>query len=157
MYTFTALIKNYPLVAAVIGWFLAQALKIATHLAKYGEFIPRLFFSSGGMPSSHSSCTIALTTACAVQYGFSSPYFAISIILSSIVMYDAQGIRRAAGEHARIINKIAKDLKKGDTSYIQNDLKELLGHTPFQVLAGAVLGIVIALLLLLVYKGVGVL
>ncbi len=157
MYTFNALISNYLLMAAVTGWFLAQALKIVTHLAKYREFIPKLFFASGGMPSSHTSSVIALTTACAVQYGFASPFFAVTFVLSCIVMYDAQGVRRAAGEHARIINKIAKDLQKGDTSYLSKDLKELLGHTPIQVWAGAALGIIVALLLIFPYKSVGVL
>lgn len=154
-YNFFDIFLNYSFVCAAAGWFVAQALKIVMHLMKYHEFIPKQFFASGGMPSSHSACATAMTTACAVQYGFLSPMFSMALIFSMIVMYDAAGVRRAAGEHAHIINQIVQDLQSGDTKYLSKNLKELIGHTPLQVLAGAALGILVALLLLIPFRNGG--
>ena len=135
---------NYLLVSAILGWMIAQFLKMFTGLLTNRKFSIRLMFSNGGMPSSHSSTVLALCTACAIQEGFASPAFAISAILAVIVMNDASGVRYETGEQAKIINRIAKELFSGKEEEFNTGLKELVGHTPFQVLMGALLGIVIA-------------
>ena len=96
---------------------------------------------TGGMPSSHSSFTMALSFSIAKYHGFDSPMFAIAMIFSFVTMYDAQGIRRAAGRHAEILNDLVLDHKMPNVG----ELKELLGHTPLEVAAGALLGIIIGL------------
>ena len=102
---------------------------------------------AGGMPSSHSAVVTSLTTTIAVEYGFDSPLFAISMILSLIVMYDAAGVRRAAGKQARILNQMINS-KNMPNEVRQEKLIELLGHTPFEVFIGALVGIVYALLVI---------
>ena len=136
---------NYVLISAVLGWFIAQFLKIFTGWGSTKKFHIKNMFANGGMPSSHSSTVLALTTACAVQEGFGSPYFAICAVVSMIVMNDAFGVRYETGEQAKIINRITKELFSGKPEEINTGLKELVGHTPFQVLMGALLGIVVAL------------
>ena len=103
-------------------------------------------FANGGMPSSHSATVLALTTAAAMQYGLGSPIFALSAILSIIVMNDAFGVRYETGEQAKILNRITKELFSGKAEEINTGLKELVGHTPFQVLVGAIVGIATAVL-----------
>ena len=103
--------------------------------------------SSGGMPSSHSSTVCALVVASARVCGTNSVEFALAFILAFIVMYDAAGVRRAAGEQAKVLNRIAKELSEGDTRYLDKNLKELIGHTPLQVFMGALLGVVIPLII----------
>ncbi|MBR2353229.1 MAG: divergent PAP2 family protein [Clostridia bacterium] len=136
---------NYILISAVLGWLMAQFLKMFTSLITERKISPKMLFSNGGMPSSHSSTVLALCTACAVQEGFASPYFAISAVLAVIVMNDASGVRYETGEQAKIINRIAKELFSGKGEEFNTGLKELVGHTPSQVVAGAGLGIVVAL------------
>ena len=101
------------------------------------------------MPSAHTASVCSMTIAIAKSVGFSSPLFAVSFLLSGIVMYDAMGVRRAAGQHAKIINMIVKKEKSDITSFIpknKEQLKEFLGHTPLEVLGGALLGIIIAMI-----------
>ncbi|MBE6546417.1 MAG: divergent PAP2 family protein [Ruminococcaceae bacterium] len=136
---------NYVLISAVLGWFIAQFLKIFTSWGSTKKIHIKNMLANGGMPSSHSSTVLALTTACAVQEGLSSPYFAICAVVSMIVMNDAFGVRYETGEQAKIINRITKELFSGKPEEINTGLKELVGHTPFQVLMGALLGIVVAL------------
>ncbi len=136
---------NYILVSAILGWCIAQFLKIFTGLFNNHKFNIRDMFANGGMPSSHSATVTALCTACAVQEGFGTPYFAITAVLAIIVMNDASGVRYETGEQAKIINRITKELFSGKGEEFNTGLKELVGHTPFQVVIGALLGIVIAL------------
>ena len=142
---FQALLANDMLVCAIIAYFAAQILKIFTTLWRDGEFHLSVIVSSGGMPSSHSSTVVALAISCARIYGVASPLFAICFILASIVMYDATGVRRAAGEQAKLLNQIVAELFSGDPSYSEKALKELIGHTPLQVVMGALLGLLIGL------------
>ena len=142
---FQALLANDMLVCAVIAYFAAQILKIFTTLWRDGEFRLSTLVSSGGMPSSHSSTVVALAISCARIYGVSSPLFAVCFILAAIVMYDATGVRRAAGEPAKVLNHIVTDLFSGDPNYSEKALKELIGHTPLQVVMGALLGLLIGL------------
>lgn len=137
---------NYVLVCAVVGWFSAQIIKCVRYIAKNRSFNFAVLMSSGGMPSSHSATVCALVTAVARLEGTGSVEFALAFVLAFIVMYDAAGVRRAAGEQARVLNRIAKELSNGDTRYLDKNLKELIGHTPLQVIMGALLGIVIPLI-----------
>ena len=132
------------LVSAILGWLIAQFLKIFTGMISNRKFNILMMFSNGGMPSSHSATVLALCSAAAIQYGFGSAPFAISAILAVIVMNDASGVRYETGEQAKIINRIAKELFSGKEEDFNTGLKELVGHTPFQVAMGALLGILIA-------------
>lgn len=145
MYTFDALLSNYPLVCAVLGWCIAQVLKVFTNLVHSRKLDLKKMFASGGMPSSHSATVSALTIACAVKYGFASAELAISFVLAAVVMRDASGVRWETGEQAKLINKMMKEIFSGKPEEVDTGLKELVGHTPFQVTVGAILGVVIAL------------
>ncbi len=138
---------NYLLVCAFAGWFTAQFIKCARYIIKKRSFDFRLIMSSGGMPSSHSATVCALVTATVKVSGTKSVEFALAFILAFIVMYDAAGVRRAAGEQAKVLNRMAKELSDGDTRYLDKNLKELIGHTPLQVMMGAILGFAIPLLI----------
>lgn len=139
-------LKNQPLVIAVFALLLAQALKVVTYYLKERKIDFRHLTSTGGLPSSHTAMVCALSATIGMSNGWASPEFALSSVFASIVMYDAAGVRRAAGKQARILNQMMNDLVlqrkiKGDK------LTELLGHTPFEVFAGAILGIFVAFLL----------
>lgn len=139
-----AFFGNYMLVSAILAWFFAQFIKIFTNLFVKKKFDIRMMFSNGGMPSSHSSTVLALSTAAAIHCGFNSPAFAISGVLSVIVMNDAFGVRWQAGQQAQIINKMIMELFS-NTDQFDVKLKEIIGHTPFQVFMGALLGFIVAL------------
>ena len=137
--------QNSVLNAAFIAWFLAQFIKVMLSF-KNGKIDFSRITGAGGMPSSHSSTVLALTTAVFVACGYQSPEFAIALVLSGIVMYDATGVRRAAGEQAKIINYMMSHWNKTTPQTFSKELKELLGHTPLEVVAGAILGIVVGLI-----------
>lgn len=141
MQDFREILQNTPLWAALLAWALAQGLKIILTLITEKRFDASRIVGTGGMPSSHSSFTMALSFSIGKYFGFSSPSFATALVFSLVTMYDAQGIRRAAGKHAEILNDMIRYHKIPD----QGQLKELLGHTPLEVLAGALLGIVVGL------------
>ena len=134
---------NYILMCALIGWFGAQFIKCVRYVIKHKSFSFAVIMSSGGMPSSHSATVSALVVSSAKMCGISSPEFALAFILAFIVMYDAAGVRRAAGEQAKVLNRIVHDISLGETKYLDKNLKELIGHTPLQVIMGALLGIAI--------------
>ena len=138
---FGAILQNTPLWAAILAWAAAQGIKILLTLIVDKKFDASRIVGTGGMPSSHSSFTMALSFSIGKYHGFDSPLFAIALIFSFVTMYDAQGIRRAAGRHAEILNDIVQAHKMPGIG----ELKELLGHTPLEVAAGALLGIVIGL------------
>ena len=144
---------NYVLASAVLAWFLAQVIKTALHFALRKKFRVERLIGAGGMPSSHSSFVVAGLTAVSRERGVTSVEFAIMFIISAIVIYDALGVRYAAGQHAKAINKINKlinslvNAEKPDIKFDEADkkeLKELLGHTPSEVLAGILLGFLVA-------------
>lgn len=130
---------NYPLRAAVLAWMAAQIIKFIIDLIGYKKFDYTRLYGSGGMPSSHTSFVVALCVSIGKNYGFGGAAFAISAALAVIVMYDAAGVRRAAGKQAAAINLLFR--QSGIT--LEKQFKELLGHTPLQVLAGAILGVAI--------------
>ena len=142
---------NYMLMSAVVAWLSAQIIKIFTGVFQNRKMSLRvLLFSTGGMPSSHAAAVVALATAIGLSQGFGSPLFAISGVLSVIVMIDASGVRYETGKQATIINRITKELFSGKMEEINTGLKELVGHTPFQVVMGFVLGIIVASLMFFV-------
>lgn len=145
------ILSNRIFLVAATGWAVAQILKTLLTLALTRTFDPERLFGSGGMPSSHSSTVCALTTAVIMQYGASSFEFAISAVFAIIVMYDAAGVRRETGTQAAVLNKFMEMFAHmdtpGDSEFMQEKLKELVGHTPLQVFAGAVLGVLIAVFL----------
>lgn len=139
----TELFSNHMFTCALISYFAAQIIKILIKLIQERRLDFGLMFASGGMPSSHASTVASLTFSALRLYGPGSPYFAICFVLASVVIYDATGVRRAAGEHAKILNRILADMSSGDPVLAEASLKELIGHTPFQVVMGALLGIAI--------------
>lgn len=142
---FAALRNNIVLVTALSSWVVAQILKCITAYYKHSEFKKERLVGAGGMPSSHTSLVVSLATAVGMQDGWNSALFALAFILAAIVMYDAAGVRQAAGKQAKVINKLMREIRAEHT--IRDDrLKELLGHTPLEVLAGALLGVVMACL-----------
>lgn len=138
------LLHNTVFMAAATGWLVAQILKTIIYTFLNRKFDPERLVGSGGMPSSHSATVCALSTAAGFQYGIGSFEFAISAILAIIVMYDARGVRRETGIQAQVLNEmIAFWEKMGQPLSYEEKLKEFVGHTPLQVFAGAVLGILI--------------
>lgn len=137
---------NLVLNLCICSWFIAQALKVIIYYARNRRLDFHYLISSGGMPSSHSSvvCTLAASVGCIA--GWSSISFAISAVMAFVVMYDAANVRKAAGEQAKILNYIMEHRKEMRPEFLSKELKELLGHTPLQVFAGALLGILIGLL-----------
>lgn len=135
-----SILENEVLIASLLAWLIAQVLKVVVHRIRSGQLDFRMLTSSGGMPSSHSAFVAALTAGVGIQQGLDDPLFAACFVFSSIVMYDATGVRRAASQQARILNQIVEELFEGHP-ISQERLRELLGHTPVQVFFGALLGI----------------
>lgn len=132
------------IIIPVLSVIVAQIIKTIIETIEYKRFdVMRLFNGSGGMPSSHSTLVVSLVTTIGLNYGIKSIYFAISLILSLVVLYDAMGIRYETGKQAEAINKISKQMKFKDYKY----LKEKIGHKPIEVLGGIITGIVMALIL----------
>lgn len=132
--------SNRLIGVSALAWLIAQLIKIIIDLVKNKTIDIRLITSSGGMPSSHSSFVTSLATSVGLTNGFDSVDFAITFVLCMVVMYDAAGVRRAAGKQAAVINDIAAIMENYGFRMDEN-LKELLGHTPVEVTAGAILGI----------------
>lgn len=144
--------SNQMLMSAVVGWVVAQVLKTLIDMWLNKSFSAERLVGSGGMPSSHSSTVCALVTAAAYTYGLESAEFAVSFVLAAVVMYDAMGVRRETGKQAKLLNMIMEQqFFTFDNELFQKRLKEFVGHTPLQVAAGAVLGIVIAVIMELFY------
>lgn len=138
--------NNKILISSVLAWLMAQIIKTVINFLTTKEFNPERLFGSGGMPSSHSSTVCALVTSVAVNYGMDTYEFAMAAVFAIIVMYDAMNVRREAGEHAKWINLITTTLQPDIP--IERKFKEYLGHTPLQVLMGAILGVVIAFIIM---------
>ena len=153
---FFALLGNRPFISAIVSWALAQALKVIYTLLTSKELRPERLIGPGGMPSSHSATVMGLTVAIARQYGIGSPFFAISLTLAIIVMYDAVSVRFQAGQHAKALNHIFEKLfdKNTDDETRRKAFKEVLGHTPLQVMAGIALGVLVGLFIPIPLKAV---
>ena len=138
--------QNSILWTAILSWFVAQVLKVIFVFIWDRKLDFKRLIGSGGMPSSHSSFVVALAFSVGFVEGFQSTAFAISFAIAMVIMYDASGVRRAAGQQARLLNRMVEEWGKGDFSRTEKKLKELLGHTPIEVFAGALLGVMIAVL-----------
>ncbi len=145
---FTDLLNNKIFMVAAVSWFAAQVIKTIIHLILSKEFVLERMVGSGGMPSSHSSTVCSLATATCMEFGAGSFEFAIAAVFAIIVMYDARGVRRETGIQAQLLNdmlKVFEDMGRKELSAYEK-LKEFVGHTPLQVIMGAILGILIAIL-----------
>lgn len=147
MESIEGILFNKILISSLLAWVIAQFLKVIITLVLTKKIDFAKFIEPGGMPSAHSATVSALATAVGEVNGYDSVVFGISFIYALVVMYDASGVRRAAGKQAKVLNKIIEELKIKDL-HMEERLKELLGHTPIEVFVGAVLGIWIALLYL---------
>ncbi|NLY56274.1 MAG: divergent PAP2 family protein [Firmicutes bacterium] len=139
--------ENGVLKAAIAAWFIAQVLKVIFFFIKNKRFTFERFVGPGGMPSSHSAAVSSIIVGVGLVEGWREPITAMALIFGLIVMYDAAGVRYAAGKQAEILNKIVDDIYHGG-KVREDRLRELLGHTPFEVFAGAALGAVVSFLLL---------
>ncbi|MCL2399898.1 MAG: divergent PAP2 family protein [Defluviitaleaceae bacterium] len=140
---FVALINNSHLLIAIFACLSAQALKVLIDYGRTKTVDKALFFGTGGMPSSHSAFVVSMAASIGTVEGLHSSMFAIALVFALIVMYDAAGVRRAAGKHAEVINMLVESLENiGITP--DEKLKELLGHSPIEVVAGALWGVAVA-------------
>jgi len=140
---FIQISKNRVFIITLYAWIIAQAIKVITGVMRQKKFDFRWLIGTGGMPSSHAAGAACLATILGLEHGFDTVYFALAASFAIVVMFDAQGVRRSTGRQARILNKIMDDIYwQGRTS--EGRLRELVGHTPIEVLAGALLGIAVA-------------
>jgi acid phosphatase family membrane protein YuiD len=159
MNVWNMLTSNYIVNVGAVSWFMAQLLKTLFTLIATRKLRLERLVGAGGMPSSHSALTCSIAVAMANLQGFSSPEFGLALAFAAVVMYDAMGVRRAAGEQAKVLNRIVfefpwdqkrKGIEEGEEEeetipLLSKELKEYLGHTPFEVLGGCLLGILVAL------------
>ncbi|MBD2354265.1 divergent PAP2 family protein [Tolypothrix sp. FACHB-123] len=137
------ILDNRVLLVALVACLIAQSLKLVIELFKNRKLNVRVLVTTGGMPSAHSALVTSLATGVGETLGWASPDFALATVFAIIVMYDAAGVRQAAGKQARILNQMIDELFDDKHDFSQDRLKELLGHTPVQVIAGSALGITI--------------
>lgn len=141
------ILKNQVLTCAASSWFVAQLIKVILTLLLEGELKLERLHGSGGMPSAHTATIVSASTAIGILEGFASPVYGFSLIMAFIVMYDASGVRRSVGKQARLLNNIIQDLQ--NHKFLGEErLKELIGHKPTEVAAGAILGIIMSNLLI---------
>jgi hypothetical protein len=145
MSPFTEIVSSKIFYVTTITWVIAQGMKVLISWIRHHKIDFRLFVGTGGMPSSHSALVSCLATTIGLETGWNSPVFLLALGMALIIMSDAAGVRRAAGQQAKLLNEIVDDLYES-RPVGQKRLKELLGHTPVQVLVGAFLGVGIALL-----------
>jgi hypothetical protein len=148
---FLAIFHNHVLIGALLAWSLAQGFKIPIYYLRTRRWNWALLFSVGGMPSSHSALVVAMAHGLGLYSGFDSPLFALGVTFAVVVIYDAAGLRRQAGIHAQKINILVNELLSGH-QVSDKDLREVLGHTPFEVLAGILLGLAVSQLLWFVWR-----
>ena len=141
---------NPILTVALLAWFVAQVLKTLINFILLGKFQLERMWGDGGMPSAHSATVCAMVITTARSEGFSSAIFAVAAVVAIITMHDAMGVRRETGEQAKVLNKMIEqwiDVTEKNAPFLQNmHLKEMVGHTPLQVLAGFVVGCVVGAL-----------
>ncbi|MED6168245.1 hypothetical protein PIB30_010026 [Stylosanthes scabra] len=142
----SSIFTNYPLISSIVAFLIAQSIKFFTTWYKERRWDLKQFVASGGMPSSHTSTVTALTASVGFQDGFGGPLFATAVVLALIVMYDATGVRLQAGRQAEVLNQIVYELPAEHPLAESRPLRELLGHTPPQVFAGGLLGILTAVI-----------
>jgi acid phosphatase family membrane protein YuiD len=141
---------NKVLIAVLIGWLVAQALKIPTEYLRSRRWMWAMFFAAGGMPSSHTALLVSGTLAVGLYHGFDDPLFGIAVAITMIVAHDASGVRRQAGMHAERINLLFEELLKGHF-WGEKELKQVIGHTPLEVIGGILLGLLVGFVQWLVW------
>lgn len=146
-----AFFQNKALMAGLIAWLLAQIIKMPLDYFYSRKWNWALLLTTGGMPSSHSSLLTATSLGIGLYHGFDSPVFAIAVAITMVVVYDAAGVRRQAGIHAQRINVLFKELLRGHMLN-EKDLREVLGHTPLEVMGGILLGLIVATAQWLIWK-----
>lgn len=153
MNSWLAFFENRMFLTAAAGWLVAQILKTAIYMFFNKKFVAERLVGSGGMPSSHSATVSALAAASCMECGAASPEFAICLILAIVVMHDAMGVRRETGIQAELLNDMVEIFTSMGHKEVSNQdkLKELVGHTPLQVLAGAILGLIIAFIMYAIF------
>lgn len=149
-----AVFRNEALVACMLAWGLATVLKLPIEYLSTRKWNWSLLVSAGGMPSSHSALVTGAAHALGLTAGYDSAAFALAFVLAMVVIYDATGIRRQAGLHAEIINVMVRDLVEGHPLR-QEQLREVLGHSPMEAIVGAALGIVTAQLVIMLWPMLG--
>ena len=142
MNNFQKMITNRYLYIPLILWFCIQTFKVIYELIKTKKFNFKRIVGAGGMPSSHSAVVVSLATLIGREHGLDSSIFALSVIFAFVVMYDAAGVRRAAGKQAKLLNKLIETPGLSGVQ-VSEKLVEVLGHTPFQVFVGAIIGIIV--------------
>lgn len=148
---FLTLFQNKALIAGLTAWAIAQVIKIPLDYLRTRRWNWSLLLTTGGMPSSHSALMTATTLAIGLYQGLDSPVFALGVVITMVVTYDAAGVRQQAGIHAQRINVIMAELLKGHPIN-ERDLREVLGHTPLEVIGGILLGVAVATVQWLVWK-----
>jgi uncharacterized protein len=146
----SAIFQNKVLIVGLIAWGLAQIIKIPLDYLRTRRWSWALLFTTGGMPSSHASLMTAITQAIGLYYGFDNPAFALGVAITMVVTYDAAGVRRQAGIHAQRLNVIFDELLKYHTLN-EKELREMLGHTPLEVIGGILFGIIVATICWLIW------
>jgi hypothetical protein len=144
-------IDNRVLISALAAWGTAQVIKVPVEYLRNHRWMWAMLLTTGGMPSSHSALIVGVTNAIGLYIGYDSPLFALGVAIAMIVTYDAAGIRRQAGMHAERINVLFEELLKGHM-WDEEELREVLGHTPLEVTGGILWGIVITTLLWILWK-----
>src|SRR5512141_3053333 len=139
---FSGLLHNRVLIAALIAWGTAQTIKVPIGYLRYRRWNWAPLFTVGGLPSSHPARIVGATSAIGLYFGYARPVFALGVALTMIVTYDAAGVRRQAGMHAERINVLFDELLKGHI-WDENELREVLGHTPLEVVAGTLWGLLV--------------
>jgi uncharacterized protein len=147
----SALLLNKALIAGLIAWMTAQVIKLPLNYIYTRKWNWALLLTTGGMPSSHSSLMTSTVFAIGLYHGFDNPVFALGVAITMIVTYDAAGVRRQAGIHAQRINLLFDELLKGHPIN-EKDLREVLGHTPLEVMGGILLGLIVATIQWLIWK-----
>lgn len=142
---FQAIFSSPVFQSGCLAWLCAQGLKVLIYYIRHRKMDFRLFVGTGGMPSAHSALICAVAVSCGMEAGWESPVFVLALFLALIIMTDAAGVRRAAGHQARLLNELMDDLYRARPLRPEK-LKELLGHTPVQVIVGALIGVAVALL-----------
>lgn len=151
MQDFGNILHNQVLLVALLACVIAQVLKLIVEFGRHHKLNVRALVETGGMPSAHSALVTALATGVGQTNGWASTEFAIALVFAIIVMYDAAGVRQAAGKQARVLNQIIDEFFHGEHQFREDRLKELLGHTPFQVIIGSMLGVAISWIAELAY------
>ena len=143
--------QNKVLIAVLAAWLLAQALKIPSEYLRSRRWLWAMFFAAGGMPSSHTALMVSGTLAVGLYHGFDNPIVGVAVAATMIIAHDAAGVRRQAGKHAERINVLFDELLHGHM-WSEDDLKEVIGHTPLEVIGGIIFGLLVAIVQWMIWK-----